>query len=1304
MKLFSLESYSLQLAKVMCRLHFQVASKLVRKCSADDKAAYVAAIGDEAAVQSNTDIFRSLRKLRVGSSFRKRAITPLPQLNGKDGDAASTWEERDDIWLRHCATMEAGVPTTSQRLIARIQEKSFIRAASNPQRSIEEVPTLGELEQAFRRIRPRKAPGADCLRSDLCHLAPAALARAYFPLLFKVTLNYNEPLQMKGGVLVAAFKGGNSSEVDSYRSLLLSSHLGKALRRTVRQRLVCRYAAMAPSLHVSVKAGGNVMHASHALRSYLLSARRKQYSAAIIFLDVKSAYYRVIRQLAANLTCADEDIARVLRYFDLEEKEMGNLLRELQEISAMKRAGAEINEELITEEFLYGTWFVTKSRRQLVESLAGTRPGDGLADVIFSYVFHRVMDKVNQELRECLGWPTTEGMEDYAATTTAPPNHDIAPAIDVIWADDLAYGVAANTAQETVEQVQQVASALFSQCLAHGMRPNMSRNKTEVMLQIRGPQSRQLKRQFYDCQQPVLHLQDAPPGYQDVRLTGAYKHLGYQVQVSDMMMAEIKSRTGQAQSVFRSHRKQVFMNPRLPLSKRKYIFQSLVLSILRYNLGTWPYLKPKEMDYFSARLLSMYRCLARPTVGADDLRIWNNDRVISYLELPTPSVILQEAVLRYGISLYHSGPKMLWLLLGVEGEWLQRFRDAVAWMQSNLRGYGPNKLGQPFAPDWEAWFRQNNEAVKSWISKARQHSVMQHCIQIQWKEWHHQFLQECAATGLDISYPWAPFDRQREDEQKLEACLACHKLVRSKAAWSVHAFKKHQRVNWRRRFVHGSQCPICMNDYSTTTRLLLHLTYSKACSALLKDNVNEVDVKPGRNSRKVDKDRLLSVPVIKAAGPTPEWIQNQEAFDPELDQSLFQQFCETSLLIDEETVIAEAVEEFKRIMEESASAFSNVCHTWRSFLNDVPMPEAPEVNRRWRSIHTMVDDQLRLRWFFEDVDFEEFGTQPTDEALRDNAWKFCSEDRRFPTWRNDHYNPYAGFRDFVLVHLFSGERRENDLEHFLCGVILPQRAFLVVLSVDIIYDSCNANLADPAIQLKWHGFMRRGLIHALYAGPPCETWSVARIAGGIAAYSRGDGGPRVVRTMEWIMGMPALTIKEAKQILIGNLLLTFALMSVLIMAGQRRLAVMEHPEEGADDWVASSWKLHATKLLSGHPRIEVFSILQGRYGGVSPKPTKLLISADDRNTSQRVLESFAVTSLPKGIRLGRNETGEYNTSQLKNYPPLLCEALAALAQSWCSKYYHPGIETNSDDDFLQFVDKLKSSYNLSAQRGPDFAF
>ena len=68
------------------------------------------------------------------------------------------------------------------------------------------------------------------------------------------------------------------------------------------------------------------MHASHALRSFLTASQSQKRSTAILYLDVKSAYYRVIRQLASNLALAEVMSLR-LRLAVLEQcKAYGNLL------------------------------------------------------------------------------------------------------------------------------------------------------------------------------------------------------------------------------------------------------------------------------------------------------------------------------------------------------------------------------------------------------------------------------------------------------------------------------------------------------------------------------------------------------------------------------------------------------------------------------------------------------------------------------------------------------------------------------------------------------------------------------------------------------------------------------------------------------------------------------------------------------------------------------------------------------------------------------------------------------------------
>lgn len=155
-----------------------------------------------------------------------------------------------------------------------------------------------------------------------------------------------------------------------------------------------------------------------------------------------------------------------------------------------------------------------------------------------------------------------------------------------------------------------------------------------------------------------------------------------------------------------------------------------------------------------------------------------------------------------------------------------------------------------------------------------------------------------------------------------------------------------------------------------------------------------------------------------------------------------------------------------------------------------------------------------------------------------------------------------------------------------------------------------------------------------------------------------------------------------------------------------RMMVIEHPAEpeaSDESWLPSIWRLKSVKLLAQHPAVQHLRVLQGLFGGLSPKPTSLLLLVGDLRAAD-IINRFAVTELPAALQMGFRDR-EYVTSALKEYPELLCQALAEVASEWCRKYIkEPTVgTTTSMDDFLTFADCLRQSLNEDALRGPDCA-
>ena len=177
-------------------------------------------------------------------------------------------------------------------------------------------------------------------------------------------------------------------------------------------------------------------------------------------------------------------------------------------------------------------------------------------------------------------------------------------------------------------------------------------------------------------------------------------------------MSEIKARTGAAMSIYRKHRRQVFQNRRIDLEKRKMLLKTLVLSVVKFNVGTWPTLSEGEFAYFRTRIYKLYRGIVRSEVGEETQRGWNDDRVLAFLNMPNAQCLLHEARLSYMVSVLNTGPSILRRLAAGEQRWLMAVRNAGDWLYYQLRGLGPDKFGNLWNPDLEQCAKENPKQFK----------------------------------------------------------------------------------------------------------------------------------------------------------------------------------------------------------------------------------------------------------------------------------------------------------------------------------------------------------------------------------------------------------------------------------------------------------------------------------------------------------------------------------------------------------------------------------------------------------------
>ena len=450
-------------------------------------------------------VFKELKKLRVGGLFRKRHLTPLPMLQHPDGTIAEHPTEIAEIWRTHCATLEAGEQVTPEQLLDFVQHHDQHRR--HLRINIEDIPTLSCLEKHIRKIKLNKATGCDAVPSNIFHICPSETSRILYPLLLKQAVTIEEALEFKGGLLISAYKGkGKMTAASSYRGLMLTSIAGKAIRSAYREGMLNKYYCYTTEGHFSARARGNVGQAAFVLRLFLRYAKQAQLNCGIIFLDIQHAYYSVCRELASGFTGTDEQLCGIFKHFHLPQQAVHDLQRLISEGSAMDYAGCSDYHKSLLHELGTGTWYRVRNSDKLTQTHGGSRPGDGLADLIFGYIFARMLESMRSEMIEAGIWDATSwklGVDREQILCTGYKPDRIAANLEICWADDLALALHATSAESLLERIQAVGGFLLRWVKRFGMKPNLQRGKSETLLHLRGPGSKKFKTALFTPDDPI---------------------------------------------------------------------------------------------------------------------------------------------------------------------------------------------------------------------------------------------------------------------------------------------------------------------------------------------------------------------------------------------------------------------------------------------------------------------------------------------------------------------------------------------------------------------------------------------------------------------------------------------------------------------------------------------------------------------------------------------------------------------------------------------------------------------------------
>ena len=200
------------------------------------------------------------------------------------------------------------------------------------------------------------------------------------------------------------YKGkGSPQEVDSYRGLLVSSHVAKVLSSLLQEHLAEAYARQVGSNQFGAVARRGTGMAILALRCFLDMCALRGLSAFVLFMDLSKAFDFAIREIALGwLEGAPSDEAGRLNHFLRMglDTDIAAALVELiaSEGSLFQQQGVCTEAAALTRSLHTGAWFMLPGDSEVLVSRCGGRQGCKLGALMFNMIYSVAIRRVARHL------------------------------------------------------------------------------------------------------------------------------------------------------------------------------------------------------------------------------------------------------------------------------------------------------------------------------------------------------------------------------------------------------------------------------------------------------------------------------------------------------------------------------------------------------------------------------------------------------------------------------------------------------------------------------------------------------------------------------------------------------------------------------------------------------------------------------------------------------------------------------------------------------------------------------------------
>ena len=1162
----------------------------------DDLLQQLQASGD---IHDHRMVYRLLHKLGRRKGQAPPGPRPLPLLRASSGQVASTFAEQQNLWMTQFSQVEAGIVTTWDALH---QQHSQDRMEPPADVEPDAFPNAWEIQRLLSRLKRDKVPGPNMMPPAILKAGGDVVSRQLSIMFAKTAACAKEPLQWKGGMLVPLWKGKSSPAVpDSYRSIFISNYTAKIYHQCIRTHLVNVWESALEHLQLGGRAGLGSDIAHHALQCHQAWTKSTARPSAILFVDFRSAFYMVLRQTFTSLPSQNAAFMHAMERLGLAPAEIHSLIAQASQDEAT--AGLSKHLQQILQDMMTNTFFTLKGVEQPCQTTRGTRPGDPVADILFNLCMTLILRDFREYMIEATAIPwmgQATSIKNFADTVHLPTE----AFFDITYVDDCAVAMHAKDNSRIRALAQHAVHAIAHAALKRGLQVNFDQGKTELLWNVTGPGTRQLKTELYQAGN-MLQWTHQGVSY-SVHICHAYKHLGTWMQTRHRHNREVLARAHSAKQQWGQLVRSFFTKRPISLPTKATVFQTLIVSKVAYNVHTWAGVTLKELDLWSSKLKPLIGMILKPLLLPGAKFMHSCEEMFAFAGLLPLQDQIHANRLRFMHRLLQRCPRITWALIQADttsSSWQNLCLQSCQWM---LKHYDrPMAVSATSSLcDWIHQIRLDAR-WKGRVRKTAALALAYHRARAEQSIWQRHFELRLAKGGatLPAPNPCAPLSERWE-------CEVCSKIFASTRALAMHASREHGYKKKVRYFAIGDTCQACCKMFHTRKRLSVHLEKQPRCYR-----------------------------VVQACWPPmpADLVEALDAEDREAEKQLRKQGWWASKAMSPALTLAGPVLPPER---HPACAWMHDRMSLRR-----PCTATAYDRLQGRQVDRQPAPDPGIWWHSKDIPaFVMHSTGGPD--LGNGAFALGGLARAAAKLH---------VTALVVVHFFSGFRRVGDLHEIIEHQVLESGKQIFVISVDLCMQRQSADLATPQASRWWRDRVFAGQVVSAGGGPPCETYTAARHM---------EGGPRPLRLPEERQGLPGLTRKEWAQITIGDRLLRFLIDVILALALTGMSGFLEHPQFPV--WLArekavSIWQMTAIRLLRRLQCVAFVSFDQCTCGAVGKKPTTLMLLRLPR-VRDRLLATGDFGRCPHGrgaheALIGRQHDGTFHTAKAKVYPPGLNRVL-----------------------------------------------